>query len=88
MPSTLCASADAATREADATNTKGAHNRAMLAHEKAAEYADEVGDTKLANKHKKQMKVHKSAVSSASSSSSDSGEKDNPLLLWTQKQGG
>jgi hypothetical protein len=85
MPSTLCANADAATREADAINTKGAHHRAMIAHEKASEYAKETGDTELASKHAKQAKVHKAAMNGASSSSSDSSEKENPLLMWTQK---
>jgi hypothetical protein len=86
MSFALCANADAATREADATNTKGAHTRAMVAHKKAAEYAKETGDNKLANKHAKQARVHKAAIHSASSSSSDSADSQNPLLMWSKQR--
>ena len=88
MGSSLCAVADAATRDADASNTKEDHLRAFNAHTKAAEHAKETNDDKLARKHSKQAKEHKAALRTAESASSDSSEKGNPLSLWAGSKGG
>jgi hypothetical protein len=85
--STLSIVADAATRDADATNTKEDHKRAQHAHEKAAVYADTVGNDKLARKHTKRAKEHARAAKEApsDSASSDSGD---PLNAWAKKRSG
>ena len=85
MATSLFEKADQATRNANAYPTKGSHLRAAVAHEKAAQYASEIDDSKAKREHTKQAKEHRSQMTSASSSSSDSSD-SNPLDLWMKKK--